>query len=300
MEVLISILFWLVPISILLALALPPALKAKSRKVFFFALFIAAFGVLLPLFSYLFSVIYMPWWKGGANYGWINTFHVGKFALLPLLVWGLAALYVLEIRPHQIKTPAWISLGLFLGLSVCIAWLVQGAFTIPRSDRVLLLIPLYLPFWLGWRTIQTIRSSKLGLWPYIYAMLGSIPFWVYSVIWSKNEYNKLPETAPDCFIVTAATQGHPAIVGSFTPPDNQVLHAINQQLLTFWKFEDVWKCNYPKSHKVFRRSYNNWGYRAARLITNPWIADLIYILLKPIEWMVLVLLLISRHRENQG
>ena len=100
-------------------------------------------------------------------------------------------------------------------------------------------------------------------------------------------YEDLPDEMPDhCFVVTAATKGHRNVVHTWFDADDDRL--LNQQLLTFWKFEHLLKLQTPKFHWLIRRIYNRIGPVVARLIVFRWQADLVYLLLKPAEWIVRV------------
>ena len=69
----------------------------------------------------------------------------------------------------------------------------------------------------------------------------------------------------------------------------------NQQLITLWQFENLWREKFPRSHQVFRRGYNRLGPRLAAKIRSPWRADLIFLALKPGEWLAW---LIQRRFDN--
>ncbi len=68
---------------------------------------------------------------------------------------------------------------------------------------------------------------------------------------------------------------------------------VNQQLATLWAFEVLWRECAPQSHAVFRRGYNLVGPVIARRITSPWIADALYIALKPAELLARFLVNVS-------
>ncbi|MFZ4397316.1 MAG: DUF6688 family protein [Kiritimatiellia bacterium] len=120
-----------------------------------------------------------------------------------------------------------------------------------------------------------------------YALLPGVPFWIGSVLASQRLYQALPDVAPSCFVVTAASRGHPWVVGTMRVKDGAgVCRQVNQQLLVFREFEACWQRRAPATHAAFRRFYNVWGYRTARWIQNRWMADGVYLLLKPAEWVV--------------
>ena len=56
----------------------------------------------------------------------------------------------------------------------------------------------------------------------------------------------------------------------------------------------------PHFHKLLRGVYDRYGFPIARVIKNKWMADLIYILMKPLEWFfVTVIYMTDVHPENR-
>jgi hypothetical protein len=115
-----------------------------------------------------------------------------------------------------------------------------------------------------------------------YGWKNVLIFWGYaslslteSVFRLISEYNKLPKTPPSCFIVTAATTGHTIVVGRE-----------KTQLRNFENFEKLLMVKKPYLHYRLRRIYNYAGPVVANIINkNRFLADLTYILLKPVEWI---------------
>lgn len=100
---------------------------------------------------------------------------------------------------------------------------------------------------------------------------------------SVRYYEQLPSSPPaDCFVVSAASRGHVAVVKSRRDPNSGRL--INDQLLTLWQLESVLAIRFPAWHRRFRSLYDRWGPRVARRIRFRWQADLVYLALKPVEW----------------
>ena len=128
------------------------------------------------------------------------------------------------------------------------------------SLRRILLRPLWLLQWL-------IIATSLELL--------KIPFAI-------EYYKNLPAEVPEgCFVVTAASKGHPKIVGSFY--DVERGKTINRQLNDFWNFETNLKNHFPAFHRQLRKIYNRIGPRVAGLIRFRWQADIVYLLLKPAQ-----------------
>ena len=109
---------------------------------------------------------------------------------------------------------------------------------------------------------------------------------------AKDIYEKLPEEIPqgygDCFIVSAAAKGHPYIVRSWIHPT--IGKPVNHQWHIFKSFEALLAYYFPVFHWKLRCFYNYVGPLIARKIRNSWQADFVYFLLKPIEWIVFIIL----------
>jgi hypothetical protein len=275
--------FLIVLLLILTALALPPALKKKSWLWFFMALVLSFVGVVLPLFVFFFSSFMTPEWKGACTHGWLDCFIVGKLALTPFVLVATAAWYRVEILHTAKTTERWVVVGMFLGAIVATVCCVFGLVSI--GWQAWMLVPFYVAAWYSIRAAQLIQTASFGFWTYFGALLGSLPFWLLSWFWSRSVFESLPDKVPsDCFVVTAAGRGHGKIVG----PRIEVTHngrlvRANRQLITLWQFEHCWRNQSPRSHAAFRKVYNRAGPVVAARIKSPWLADLAYLAIKPVE-----------------
>jgi len=283
--------FGIVLVAILSALALPPAVKEKSWRRFFIALALSFVGVVLPLFVFLFSSLMGPEWKGACVYGWLDCFITGKLALTPLVLLATAALYALEILRVENRAGRWIAAGIFIGAIVSSICFVFGMVCIGSGAdplKLWLLVPFYVAVWYSIRAVQLINATHSSFWPNLISLVGSLPFWLASWLWSHNLYASLPAKPPsDCFIVTAAARGHAKFVGPHFEIERKGRRLLaNQQLVIFWQFENLWQARSPRIHAMFRIIYNCIGPVVARLISSPWLADLTFIVLKPLEWLV--------------
>lgn len=75
---------------------------------------------------------------------------------------------------------------------------------------------------------------------------------------------------------------------------------VNRQLMTANAFEDLIMERLPKLHKAVRGFYDRYGYPVSRHITSPMRADVVYILMKPLEYIfVFVLYLFDSQPENR-
>ena len=246
---------WIILVGILSGLALPPAVKKKSWRRFFIALVLSFAGVVLPLFVFLFSSFMEPDWKGACAYGWLDCFITGKLALTPIVLMATAALYALEILRVENSTARWIVIGIFLGAIVASICFVFGMVCIASEEdapKLWLLVPFYVAAWYSIRAVQLTKAACFSFWPNLISLVGSLPFWLASWMWSRSLYASLPDIAPsDCFIVTAAGRGHAAFVGPYFEIErNNHRFLANQQLITFWQFESLWRKRAPRSHRV--------------------------------------------------
>ncbi|MBT5611257.1 MAG: hypothetical protein HN742_02050 [Lentisphaerae bacterium] len=228
----------------------------------------------------------MPEWKGGCHHGWLDCFHVGKLALTPLVLWACGAFYIVQILKPEPKPRVWVDLGVLVGAVTSTACFILGLVIHAFQDGMAwwLLVPFYVAVWYSVLCVRAIRASGLGPVAYLITLAGSLPLWAISMFWSKNHYLSLPDNPPDCFVVTAALRGHEPIVGPFSDVERRGVPRIaNSQLATFWKFERLWSLHCPRTHRLFRGTYNRVGPQIAARITSRITADLVYLLLKPAE-----------------
>lgn len=281
---------------VLLALAIPPAVRLNSWPWFFASLILSFLVVVLPLFIFLFSSLLTPDAKDECEHGWVDCFMMGKLALLPLALLATAALYTIEVVRVENRTKMWIVFGISSGAVISLICLAFGLTCVAAGNlKIWMVVPFYVAIWYSLRAVQFARETKLGskeLWG---SILGTLPFWFGSVIWSQSTYTSLPDTQQGCFIITAAGHGHRKFVGPFTEIKRHGRRIqANQQLVTFWEFESLWRNYEPCTHRFFRRIYNRFGPTIAAHIQSPWLADLTYIAVKPVEIAVKLAILILR------
>lgn len=220
-------------------------------------------------------MFWMPTWKGGCQCGWVDGFHVSKLAVLPLVLvvtWAIYRVEVTRIPCAHLASALWCGAitwaVITIFLWVCFLW--QGVYL------------MYLPAWFAYRAWgQGSAKPKADQWM-------TTPFWAAAGFWAHSVYTKLPDTQPtlDCFVVTAAARGHRRLVGPFTVIEhNGHPREANAQLIALWRFEEHWRKHSPRSHAAFRMIYNRIGPLVAARITSPWIADLVYFALKPVQWI---------------
>ena len=93
------------------------------------------------------------------------------------------------------------------------------------------------------------------------------------------------------YLCTVAAGGHKKIV---KPIRKGVRHGheiiVNRQLCVANAFEQILEEKTPHFHKLVRGVYDRYGFPVARLIKSKWIADIIYIMMKPLEGIFLMVI----------
>ncbi|WP_416370325.1 DUF6688 domain-containing protein [Tenacibaculum ovolyticum] len=93
------------------------------------------------------------------------------------------------------------------------------------------------------------------------------------------------------YLCTVAARGNPTIVKPIRIGKRQGKPIIiNRQLMIANAFEDVIQVNYPKTHHFIRENYDTYGYNLSKVINTPFKSNLIYIIMKPLEWLFIIFL----------
>ena len=93
------------------------------------------------------------------------------------------------------------------------------------------------------------------------------------------------------YLCTVAAGGHRNIVKPirFGKRRGAVI-VVNRQLMIANAFEELLQDRLPAFHRKIRKFYDDHGYPLSQVITTPLRADIIYYLMKPLEWVFLVAL----------
>ena len=129
-----------------------------------------------------------------------------------------------------------------------------------------------------------------------------IKAWTNTADWAFSQ--KIPHQnliIDEHYLCTVAAGGHENVV---KPQRMGVRHGhpvvVNRQLCIANAFEQVLEEKTPRFHRFLRRNYDRYGYPFAKHIKKKWAMDLIYYLMKPLEWLfLLVLYLVDRKPENR-
>ncbi len=100
-----------------------------------------------------------------------------------------------------------------------------------------------------------------------------------------------PEQYEGHYLCTVAAGGHRKVVKPtrYGVRLNEKI-IVNRQLCVANAFEDLIKDKTPRFHKSVRGFYDKHGYPLCKKITTPLRADIVYILMKPLEWLFLLTL----------
>ena len=103
------------------------------------------------------------------------------------------------------------------------------------------------------------------------------------------------------YLCTVSLQGHRELVKPIRYGIRRGKRiVVNRQLCVANAFEQLLEERTPRFHRAVRNFYDKYGYPISKWITNPWSADVIYILMKPLEWVfVTVLYLFDEKPENR-
>ena len=129
-----------------------------------------------------------------------------------------------------------------------------------------------------------------------------IKAWTDTADWAFSQ--KIPPQnliIDEHYLCTVAAGGHEKVV---KPQRMGVRHGhpvvVNRQLCIANAFEQVLEEKTPRFHRFLRRNYDRYGYPFAKHIKKKWAMDVIYYLMKPLEWLfLLVLYLVDRQPENR-
>ncbi len=147
----------------------------------------------------------------------------------------------------------------------------------------------------------------LGICIGILVLFGQRPDAAIRAFTETSEWNLSMHEAPqnlyvdEHYLCTVAAGGHKAVV---KPLRKGLRHGheviVNRQLCIANAFEQVLEEKTPRFHKRVRHFYDTYGFPIAKLIRTKWMADIVYFLMKPLEYFFLfVLYLVDVNPENR-
>lgn len=172
---------------------------------------------------------------------------------------------------------------------------------------------------LGWCNMMLYKAERwpiaafLLMWPLlgivigILVLFGQEPDAVIKAFTETSDWAFSEKIAPqnltrdEHYLCTVASGGHETIV---KPIRMGVRHGheviVNRQLCIANAFEQILEEKTPRFHKAVRGFYDKYGFPVAKLIKSKYIADAIYLLMKPLEWAFLVVIyLVDVNPENR-
>ena len=147
----------------------------------------------------------------------------------------------------------------------------------------------------------------LGILIGILMLFGQAPDSVIKAFTETSDWNLSLRQAPqnvmydEHYLCTVAAGGHETVVKPIRlgrRHGHEVI--VNRQLCIANAFEQVLEERTPGFHRALRHFYDTYGFPVARLIQSKYTADLVYFIMKPLEWFFLcVLYLTDAHPENR-
>lgn len=147
----------------------------------------------------------------------------------------------------------------------------------------------------------------LGILIGILILFGQAPDSVIRAFTETSDWNLSLRQAPqnvmrdEHYLCTVAAGGHKTIVKPIRlgrRHGHEVI--VNRQLCIANAFEQILEERTPGFHRALRHFYDTYGFPVARLIHSKYTADLVYFIMKPLEWIFLcVLYLTDVHPENR-
>lgn len=129
-----------------------------------------------------------------------------------------------------------------------------------------------------------------------------IKAWAETADWTFSQ--KIPPQNiyyDEHYLCTVAAGGHKKVVKPIREGKrhgHKVL--VNRQLCIANAFEQILEERLPKLHSFIRSLYDKYGYPIATKIKSPYTADIVYFLMKPLEWIFLIVIyLVDTKPENR-
>lgn len=286
-----------------------------------------ALGVFLSLLYIhldLASIRWVPWSKA-IVYGQLHSPVDMERIWLPLLIMAIATVAYVFLRKGDLSrwpplTGALALGSVYLGAIVCGVWIAQ---IVSNADAVpLALLPFnFIIFTL--RTVKRLLMNKaeageggafckisdwplLGLWAALPVLgivlafnhlLGGSPsdlfkVWTETADWTFSR--QIPPPSLEYrghYLCTVAARGHSGLVRPQRLGRRRgEIIVVNRQLCVANAFEQLIEERAPRFHRAVRNFYDSYGLPIARLINRKWEADLVYIIMKPAEWLFLIVL----------
>ncbi len=172
---------------------------------------------------------------------------------------------------------------------------IQSGATQNESDGIFKQILCNAKYW-PWLAM-VLSIPFLGIVVILLTLFGQRPdnvirIWTETADWTLS--TKIPpEPLPydTHYLCTVAAKGHKKVV---KPLRTGIRHGhkilVNRQLMIANAFEDLIHERTPRFHKAVRATYDKLGYPIAKHINSPYVSDIVYFIMKPLEWLFLIVL----------
>lgn len=210
---------------------------------------------------------------------------------------------------------------LYMGIVIVVLWAVQTGFSIflPLYSFNLCLIAASLIYRKSLEFQRISHQKKLHFLEKNFSLFGLIllaPFfaavtafllifgqdfdsiikaWTETSDWVLSAKQAPPPLDYDGhYLCTVAAEGHKKIVKPLRDGQRQNYRiTVNRQLCVANAFEQILEEKTPHFHRVIRHFYDTHGLPLAKMIKTKFSADLIYLLMKPLEWLFLIILYLT-------
>ena len=153
----------------------------------------------------------------------------------------------------------------------------------------------------SWPVIAIIAAIPvLGLILAVLSLFGQYPdhvirAWTETAQWNLSKMQAPPNVFFDeHYLCTVAAGGHERVVKPIRMGERHGHRiVVNRQLLVANAFEQILEEKTPRMHKVIRGFYDIHGYPIARHIKTRIAADMVYFIMKPLEWLFLLVLYLT-------
>lgn len=148
----------------------------------------------------------------------------------------------------------------------------------------------------------------MGIMICILVLFGQAPdiivkTWTETAGWGLSQQTAPPNLPQDSghYLCTVAAMGHSKIVKPLRMGERHGQPiVVNRQLCIANAFEQIIEEKTPKFHKWVRNVYDTYGFPIAKLIRTKCAADVVYFIMKPLEWIFLIVIyLCDTQPENR-
>ena len=131
----------------------------------------------------------------------------------------------------------------------------------------------------------------------ILVLFGQSPDAMITSFTQTSDWNLSTQISPqniyydEHYLCTVAAGGHRKVVKPLRMGERHGHRVIvNRQLCVANAFEQILEERTPRFHRAVRHFYDTYGFPVAKLIRSPYVADVVYFIMKPLEWLFLIVL----------